>query len=160
VAQQDPDTEFDALASQLGGLLIEQVAPEETEFYNELIEAHRSSKNAASRKTDHPFAFGVGEIVALLSPVMYEAAKIIIKFLIEEITEIIKKTPEEIAKQYLSDWIRQRLSKPLPIELSSDKITAFTATLRDQLKDSKITEDEKTRTLATVEAVLRGKISQ
>jgi hypothetical protein len=160
VAQQDPDTEFDALASQLGGLLIEQVAPEETELYDELIEAHRSSENAASRKTDHPFAFGVGEIVTVLSPLMYEVAKIIIRFLIEEITEIIKKTPEEIAKQYVSDWIRKRLSRPPPIELGSDKINAFAVTLRDQLKDSKITEDEKTRTLASVEAILRDRVSK
>jgi len=155
VGQLDPDTEFDFLASQLGELLIEQVVPEEIELYPELIESHRSSTKIASRKVDHPLAFGVGELAAALSPLIYEVAKVVIRFLIEEINEVLKKTAEDIAKQKILDWIHRRLSGPPPVELSSEKVNTFMATLRDELKESKITEDEENRILASVDSMLK-----
>jgi hypothetical protein len=92
VAQQDPETELDSLASQLGGVLIENVDPNEIDLYPELIKAHRSSRKTASRKVDHPLAFGVGELVVALSPLIYEVAKVVIRFMIEEISEVLKNS--------------------------------------------------------------------
>ena len=156
MAQQDPETELDSLAFQLGGVLIEQVDPDERDLYPDLIKAHRSSRKAASRKVDHPLAFlGGGELVVALSPLVYEVAKVVIRFLIEEIGEVLKKTAEDIAKQNLSDWIHGRLSKPPPVELSSEKVDAFMAYLRDELKESKITETKENRILSSVDAILR-----
>ena len=51
-----------------------------------------------------------------------------------------KKTAEDTAKERLKDWIHRRLSGPPPVELSPEKVNVFMVNLRDQLKDTKITE--------------------
>jgi hypothetical protein len=63
---------IDPEAIELGHALVASIAPKETELYYELVESYRGPESEKRRGSDHPLAFGLGELVTVATPFLYE----------------------------------------------------------------------------------------
>ncbi len=118
------------LARELGRELTAQVAPEELDFYDDLIDAEL--KPAASRE-DHPMGFGIPDGVgAAVSLLMFAAAQGLVKILWEAAEPALKDLTKQGAVEAgkllstkFKEWIRSKLTTSAPIKLSPEERAEF-----------------------------------
>lgn len=117
-------------ARELGRELTAQVAPEELDFYDDLVDAELRPPTS---REDHPMGFGIPDGVgAAISLLMFAAAQGLVKILWEAaepaLKDLTKQGAAEVGKLLsakFKDWIGSKLTTPAPIKLSPDARTEF-----------------------------------
>jgi len=67
-----PEPLVDQLGAEFGAFLIERVAPDEEGLYPEIIGSYKArTAKGGSRSDDQPLALGAGEIVGIVSPLVW-----------------------------------------------------------------------------------------
>ena len=129
----------DDLGAELGALLIERVAPEEEDLYPEIIESYRDSVANGARKstTEHPLAIGAGEIVGIVSPLVYEAGKIAVGYLLDlakdTATDTLKEAAKDAVAPRISLWFKSRFSGSPPVEFDLSKVEELVNEVREKM---------------------------
>jgi hypothetical protein len=127
------------LGAELGALLIERVAPEEEDLYPEIIESYRGrvEKGAGKSTTEHPLAIGAGEIVGIMSPLVYEAGKIAVGYMFElakdTATDTLKEAAKDAVAPRISVWFKSRLSASAPVKLDPSKVDELVNEVREKM---------------------------
>jgi hypothetical protein len=132
------NADIDQLADVLGRALLQHVAPDEADYYQEIIDAYR--RNEFRRKTkagDYPLAMGLGEIAALASPLIYDASKVVIVYLLQFASETAGDTVKESVKQIfaprIAKWIESKFRIPPQFDLTPAKIDSVVAAVKDEM---------------------------
>jgi hypothetical protein len=125
-SQTSQESPVDQLGAEFGALLIERVAPEEGGLYPEIIESYKESAAKGGKKAvEQPLALGVGEIVGIMSPLVYEAGKIVVGYMLN--------LAKDAAAPRILLWFKSRFSEPAPVELDLLKIDEIVAEVRDKM---------------------------
>ncbi len=124
------DYSTDELSRELARNLTAEIAPQESQFFDELVDAYSRPKPAIK---DRSLAFGIspeGVIAVALVEVgkaiiqeIWEAAKPMLKDLLQEGTADVRA---EIG-QKLKTWIDSRFKTPLPIKLEQESVQKIVA---------------------------------
>ena len=146
----NPDSQdVDAFAIELGSILVDEVAPDEQDDYVSLIKEYRQ-EISRSTTSDHPLALGIGELIQTVSPYVYEAARIMILYIVAEIgvsakrliSDILKMT-EKSLKERISIWLQENFSHNGSGALSNQQRLAILGRIETRLSELKA--NEKTR---------------
>jgi hypothetical protein len=69
-----PEAAVEQYGRAIGQLLVAEIAADESDLYSQIIESYRTAVISQKRRQqDNPLALGLGEILALASPLAYEA---------------------------------------------------------------------------------------
>src|SRR6185503_13325672 len=111
------------LAREFGRNLTEEIAPLESEFYDELIDARGRPSKAPK---DRALAFGVSPTGAL-AVVLFEVGKVVLQAIWTvaqpALTNLAKDAADQLQtdlSKKVKDWIDSKFKAPLPIQLSAD----------------------------------------
>jgi hypothetical protein len=132
--------ESQQLVGEISKDIVAEIAPEELEFADELLEEHRQNPRH-SAKEDDPLGFGADLLVAL-TPVVAMAVQAVVKYLAEEVLRAAKEESSALIVQ---------------------KIKVFFGTAEEKKKAGvSLSQEElaKVRTLVKKEAVRGGMPAQ
>ncbi|EJJ24521.1 hypothetical protein [Rhizobium sp. CF142] len=131
------------LALELGNTLIKDVAPEEASDFEAIINEYNKAKNE-SPDGEHPLAFGVGDLVNIMSPYVFEAAKVIIGFLLLQAASSAKNiataaftTGTDLITERLTNWMKGLADGKQPLPLNADQEADLLARIRKRLAELK-----------------------
>jgi hypothetical protein len=127
VCKMVDDTFEDPIEEQgfaLGAVYVGELAPEEAELYPELIEAYRS-EGKPGKTGDHPLALGLGEIIAAVSPIFFEAGNAVAESLWKILKTAAENSVEKTLADQLSLWVKCKLAKPVPFKLSERQVDSI-----------------------------------
>ena len=133
------DIDLERAATDLGALLVSEIAPEEQGDYYAIVQEYTAEKHRGA-SGDHPLALGMGEIIETASPYVYEAAKLVALYLIAQFGGLAKritsdaiKAGETVLRARIASWTQKELGDS--ITLSSGQLSI----LLDQV-NAKLTE--------------------
>lgn len=134
-----------AVIAELTKEVVSQVAPEELEMFDELIQDyfdHPAPPTVTGPATDDPLGFGLGEVIVAATPAAAAMASAAITFVL---TVVIKLAEDESI-----ELIKPRL-KQLLQPAQKEKTASFTLT-REELVRLKLTMHETVRRFGVEEA--------
>lgn len=131
------------LSLELGNTLIKDVAPEEASDFEAIINEYNKAK-AESPDDEHPLAFGGGDLVNIMSPYVFEAAKVIVGFLLLQAASSAKdiatqafRTGTELITERLTNWMKGLADGKQPLPINADQEADLLARIRERLAELK-----------------------
>lgn len=88
------DLDYNQLAIELSREIVAQTVPQELPLYGAISEEYRKDPARALKgqtEKDEDLAFGVAESVALVTPIILEVMKEVIKFLAREVANVVRE---------------------------------------------------------------------
>jgi hypothetical protein len=144
---------FENLAEEqgfaLGAIFVGELAPEEAELYPELIETYRG-KRKSGKAGDHPLALGLGEIVAAVSPILFEAGNAVAESLWKILKTGAEKSVEKTLADQLAGWIKRKLAKPVPFTLSEGQVNSIVEVVEAKVARMRVPRDVKENLVQTI----------
>lgn len=156
-----PNSGYGALEVKLARSLTEAIVPVEAPFFDDLLAI---AQKPPSKSKDHTLGFGVsaGDLAAI-TLLLIELAKPILRFIWDnskDATGALIRDASENAKTVIEHkmgtWLEQKLKKPAPIVLSSDKLEELIATVERDATALKLDKDA----LSRLSDVLRSAFTQ
>ncbi|MDO6967123.1 hypothetical protein [Rhizobium alvei] len=127
------------LGKEFGRALTQKLAPAESEFYDELVDAY---SRPASSKRDHALAFGGSGDGPVIAVVLANVGAIVIRELWRLAQPAIAQLAEEAVagvKENLSvklrAWIDERFRSKPPIALSDNQVTTVVDAAKTRAKE-------------------------
>lgn len=148
MARAQPDTE-QQLVTELAGLVLEQVAPEELAILDDTAQEYFADPQATldPRRRDEPLGFGID--IALLGPYVLAIATPVITYL----GSLVAQGIQEVAKPLVADLVRQLFRRPgsgvAPVTASAPPQLVLTSEQARWIRD---TTHERARVLGLPDA--------
>jgi hypothetical protein len=132
----------DELARALGLVLVQDIAPTERDFYPEIIDSYRADGFQRKRKaSDRPLGIGIDGFIVLASPLIYDAAKIVIAYLIkfagDIVTDTFKDSISQIFAPNITAWIESKFKFLPKFHLTPSKADIVVAAVQAEMAKRK-----------------------
>jgi hypothetical protein len=127
-------SQYAELEIQLGRALTETVAPDEVQFFDDIVAA----STAPAKKRDHTLGFGIpADDMATISAGILVLCKPILAFVwsnaCDAAGQLFKDATDQVRiafEKRLSDWFKLKFDKPSPVVVPAEKLDAFLETLK------------------------------
>ena len=118
----------------MGRSLTAEIAPQESPFYDELIQAYRNPKPA---RKDRSLAFGVSPD-SVIAIALLEIGKIVLQGIWSAaqpmLSGLLQDSASELRAQLgekIKDWIKSRFKKPLPVKIKPEEAEKILAAVKE-----------------------------
>lgn len=131
----------DQLVRDYSHILVEEIAPDEALFFDELYDNRRRRISA-----DKLLGSGIDQNIELLSPIIITAVSSVLAFIFKEILKKVKTRNKQMLKQEISDLFHGKSATHPP--LSPEQLKSIKQTAQKQLESFGLSET-KSRRIAT-----------
>jgi len=151
------ELDYQDLGRDFGRVLTSTLAPQESPFYDELVDAY--NKPHPTRK-DRTLAFGVSPDGAL-ALVFFEIGKVVLEGVWSAVKPMLAGIAQDSTAELriqlskkLKEWMQSKFSKPVPVTLSSVDIDKIIGAVKQTASEQRLSEDQTTQVVQAIEKSL------
>ena len=134
------DTQIHEISVSICSEILTAVAPEELEDYQEFLNQYlKSSKSTLV--VDLPAAYGINELLQIVTPLAFEAAVVLITFLVKEMEKSAEsvaanamKSISVVASKSIRRWLNAKTSASTKLQLTKVQKEEVTAKVNAKLE--------------------------
>jgi hypothetical protein len=148
------------LIRELGKTLTAEIAPAESPFYDELVDAY--SRPQTARK-DRTLGFGVSPADGVLAIALFEIGKVVLQAVWVAaqpmLTGIVQDTANELhanLSEKIKQWIKSRFNTPAPVTLKPDAIQRILEAVQKTGSQQGLDEAQVAQVTQTISRAISG----